>query len=113
MLGLSELGPRPPSGTNPIGGPPAPGPHAPIPGPPGPHPPIPAPIGAPPLQFGQPAWLTPIAPAWRTGIMLGICRDGIGMLFRCCRMLFMPMLLLRALLFDIIICRCWLGIEPG
>ena len=62
----------------------------------------------PPLQVWQLAWLTPpMALAWRTGIMLGICRDGIGMLFRCERMLFM-----RALL-AIIICCCWLGIEAG
>ncbi|HST01895.1 MAG TPA: hypothetical protein VLJ84_09550, partial [Usitatibacter sp.] len=30
---------------------------------------------------------TPIALAWRTGIMLGICREGIGILLRCGRIL--------------------------
>jgi hypothetical protein len=47
----------------------------------------------------------PIALAWRTGIMLGICREGSGMLFR------WRIPDMRGL-FAVVIC-CWLGIEPG
>src|SRR4051812_39399976 len=98
MLGLSVFGPAPPPwGTYPIGAPP------PMPGPP-----MPGAIGPPPpLQVWQPAWQTPEGLPWLPGIMLGICREGMGMLFRGDRMPFM-----RAL-FAIIICCCWLGIEAG